>query len=632
MSFFLHYQRKSNRKYLIICRLSDKLLSLRKITLDMPATYYKENIKTYSRELLSIGKRIYLIGSIRLAVVISAIILSWLFRNEGTIIIITLIATHLAVFLGLLKYVNKLSFKKEYLHHLLKVNEDEISGLEFDHSVFDGYPERINPRHPFTFDLDIFGDRSVFQSINRTKTAGGKEVLADLFENPSTNKEEILIRRSACKELSELSDLRQNFSATAMLHPGSISDLENLKKFTEQADLIPAVKIWKTISVLLPLLWLAALILAGTGIIGYSVLIILFFASLGISYSLSKKTGRLLRSVGNKVKVLSTYSSLLKIMEEQLFSSDLLRQEQRKLICGSAKASVEIKKLSDHLNALELGKTFPGGLVMNIVFLWEIAYAIKIESWKKKHKNDLENWFEALAAFDALCSLGSFAFNRPDFIYPEISDQYFDFEAKNMGHLLLKDNICVKNDITISHSPYFLIVTGANMAGKSTYLRTVGLNYLLGCIGIPVYAEKMRFFPTHMISSLRTADSLVNSESYFFAELKRLSEIIDKLKKGEKLFIILDEILKGTNSADKQKGSFSLIKQFLSLDSCGIIATHDLALGKLEELYPNKIHNICFEADIRNDELYFSYKLRQGIAQNMNACFLMNKMGISIEK
>ena len=178
--------------------------------------------------------------------------------------------------------------------------------------------------------------------------------------------------------------------------------------------------------------------------------------------------------------------------------------------------------------------------------------------------------------------------------------------------------------------PFFIIITGANMAGKSTYLRTVGVNYLLACIGAPVWAAKMEIFPARLVTSLRTSDSLTDNESYFFAELKRLKLIIDKLKAGEELFIILDEILKGTNSMDKQKGSFALIKQFMSMDANGIIATHDLLLGTLIDAFPQNIRNYCFEADITNNELTFSYQMRSGVAQNMNACFLMKKMGIAV--
>lgn len=167
------------------------------------------------------------------------------------------------------------------------------------------------------------------------------------------------------------------------------------------------------------------------------------------------------------------------------------------------------------------------------------------------------------------------------------------------------------------------------MAGKSTYLRTIGCNYLLACIGAPVCCTSLDIYPAQLMTSLRTDDSLSNNESYFFAELKRLKQIIDRLNK-EEMFIILDEILRGTNSKDKQKGSLSFIQQLMTLQANGIIATHDLALGELERFFPQKIKNFCFEADIQDNNLTFSYKLREGIAQNMNACFLMKKMGLII--
>ena len=189
---------------------------------------------------------------------------------------------------------------------------------------------------------------------------------------------------------------------------------------------------------------------------------------------------------------------------------------------------------------------------------------------------------------------------------------------------------CVKNDIEFTEYPYFLIITGANMAGKSTYLRTIGVNFVLACMGAPVCADSLRFTPSNLVTSLRTSDSLNDNESYFFAELKRLKMIIDRLESGEKLFIILDEILKGTNSVDKQKGSIALVQQFIRLQSCGIIATHDLLLGSLEQTFPQHIKNYRFEADITNDTLTFSYRLKEGIAQNMNATFLMKKMGITL--
>ena len=194
---------------------------------------------------------------------------------------------------------------------------------------------------------------------------------------------------------------------------------------------------------------------------------------------------------------------------------------------------------------------------------------------------------------------------------------------------MIHRDICVRNDVNISKSPFFLVITGANMAGKSTYLRTIGINHTLACAGAPVCAEQLTFYPGRLVTNLRTADSLADNESYFFAELKRLKMIIDRLQSGEELFIILDEILKGTNSEDKQKGSLALMKQLIALNGNGIIATHDLVLGNLESEYPDNVKDYRFEADITNDNLTFSYKIREGVAQNMNACFLMKKMGIT---
>lgn len=170
------------------------------------------------------------------------------------------------------------------------------------------------------------------------------------------------------------------------------------------------------------------------------------------------------------------------------------------------------------------------------------------------------------------------------------------------------------------------------MAGKSTYLRTVATNYVLGCIGAPMCTTdgNNRLHPATLFTSLRTNDSLRSGESYFFAELKRLKMIIDRLNNGERMFVMLDEILRGTNSHDKQQGSYSFVKQLIQMQANGIIATHDLALARLKSVFPESISNLCFEADICNDELTFSYKIREGVAQNMNACFLMKKMGINI--
>jgi DNA mismatch repair ATPase MutS len=307
-----------------------------------------------------------------------------------------------------------------------------------------------------------------------------------------------------------------------------------------------------------------------------------------------------------------------------------LLKQIKALLVGNEKqmASKTINKLSALMNALDQRNNIFVAFILNGLFFHELYQVMKIEAWKENNAADLPRWLEAVGKMDALCSLATYTYNHPDYIYPQVTAVSFQMRARAMGHPLIDREKCVRNDTDIPKRSFFLIVTGANMAGKSTYLRTVAVNYLLACIGAPVCAMQMEFYPAKLITGLRTSDSLPNNESYFFAELKRLKLIVDELKAGEALFVILDEILKGTNSTDKQTGSFALIKQLVTLRTNGIIATHDLQLGMLVNTFPDNIRNHCFEAEMSHNELAFSYQLKKGIAKNMNACFLMKKMGI----
>lgn len=295
-------------------------------------------------------------------------------------------------------------------------------------------------------------------------------------------------------------------------------------------------------------------------------------------------------------------------------------------------------------------------VILNGLFFWELRQIMRIEAWKEQYAAELPGWLDAIGQMDALNSLATFAYNHPDYIYPKIvqaerkgkgnlnkeeesnseteapinAPSSFRLRAEALGHPLMNRDRCVRNDIDMVKRPFFIIVTGANMAGKAPICVRWASITSLPASAPPSVPAKWKYARPGLITSLRTSDSLNDNESYFFAELKRLKLIIDKLQAGEELFIILDEILKGTNSMDKQKGSFSLIKQFMTLQANGIIATHDLLLGTLIDLFPDDIRNYRFEADITDNELTFSYRLRPGIAQNMNACFLMKKMGIAV--
>jgi DNA mismatch repair ATPase MutS len=266
---------------------------------------------------------------------------------------------------------------------------------------------------------------------------------------------------------------------------------------------------------------------------------------------------------------------------------------------------------------------------LNGIFLWDILQMLRLENWQKKNREKAGDWFDVIAETDALNSLANYYFNNDEYIFPEINDGEFSVKAVNLGHPLINKSQLVGNDVDIRKGE-FIIVTGANMAGKSTYLRTVGVNLVLAMAGAPVCAGSYIFRPIRLFTSIRTSDSLTDNESYFYAELKRLKRIIDEIKSGKEVFIILDEILKGTNSKDKHSGSEALLKQLIQYKATGIIATHDVALGILEKTFPENIKNLCFEVDITSDKLTFDYKLRPGVSRNMNATILMRQMGITV--
>ena len=259
---------------------------------------------------------------------------------------------------------------------------------------------------------------------------------------------------------------------------------------------------------------------------------------------------------------------------------------------------------------------------------WQIIQLFRMKKWKRQYKNSIVQWFEMIGQFDAIISLSLFADKHPDYIFPTISDKKGECLGKYLGNPLIVNKTCVTNDLEINNQGSFLIVTGANMAGKSTYIRTIGLNLVLAEMGLPVFAKELSFYPAQLIASLKTSDSLSKNESYFFAELKKLKNIIDRLNNNETLFILLDEILKGTNSIDKLKGSEAFLEKVINYNANGIIATHDIKLGELEKKYPVYIQNFHFSSEIRNDKLFFDYKLKKGIVPEFNATYLMKKMGI----
>ena len=623
-----------------------------------------ENIKsTYRRiadeaqqKLNKVQRQIYRIGTLRLLLFIAGVAGLICFRAENWTVLAGIALVTLLPFILLIKYHNRLFHRKDYLEKKIEVNRQELAALDYDTSCFDSGEEVSDPAHLYAYDLDVFGAHSLFQYVNRTCTEPGKRLLADWLGRHLEKKEEIQERQAAVRELAPALKFRQRFRVLGLLHKGKAADETELKAWAASPGVFRRNRFLRVLPIIVTGINSVCLLSVVAGYLPASIWGIIWTLFVTAGFAFTGKITRMQAVYGKKLQILGTYAGLLKLMEARPMQCGLLKSIKEEIGGEQRKASLSISRLSKLMNELDQRNNVFMYVILNGLFFWELRQVMRIEAWKEQYAGELPHWLDALGQMDALNSLATFAYNHPGYSYPTLLDKadmiaakagipsgakgadtentdgnaHFMLRAKALGHPLMHRDRCVRNDIDMEKRPFFIIITGANMAGKSTYLRTIGINYLLACTGMPVCAEEMEVYPARLITSLRTSDSLTDNESYFFAELKRLKLIIDKLQSGEELFIILDEILKGTNSMDKQKGSFALIKQFMTLQANGIIATHDLLLGTLIDLFPKNIRNCRFEADITDNELTFSYRLRPGVAQNMNACFLMKKMGIAV--
>ncbi len=527
----------------------------------------------------------------------------------------------LAIFLFLLKKYSKIKSAKKLSDALIVINEDEIkiaSGEYFDNQQ--GL-EFQDPKHYYSLDIDLFGRGSFYQFINRTSIKEGSKKLAD--ELTANSIENIVLRQEALKELASIPEWRQNFSANANLvniETPANKIIDWLKRYNV---FLPKIMKWLPIGFAIVSTILLGLTFAS--ILSPFPAIIWLFIGLSITGKYLKKISDL---SSNSDKIKSTfrqYSVLLEKIENNVFNSEILKEKQQKITSEGKKASQIFNEFSKLLDALDSRNNIFFAIVGNGFLLWDCKQSSKIEQWIQDYNHKVEDWFEVISFFDAYNSLGNFVFNHPNYIFSEITKNKTAINTKGLGHPLLKVEKRVDNDITINHEQFF-IVTGANMAGKSTFLRTVSLHIVMANVGLPICAKESIYSPVKLITSMRTSDSLTDDSSFFFSELTRLKFIVDAIQK-EPYFIILDEILKGTNSTDKAIGSRKFVEKLVASNATGIIATHDLSLCEIEKEL-EEVKNYYFDAEILNDELHFDYTFKKGICKNMNASFLLRKMDI----
>lgn len=521
---------------------------------------------------------------------------------------------------------------QEIINHtnkLILVNENEIKSIQEDLSPFEDGTKHISKDHPYSNDLDIFGPASLFQFSNRTTSEMGSHQLSEYLKSPSPI-EEIEVRQDAVKELTAKIKWIQNLQAEGKKERITFLTKNRLSAWMKEPAAFSGFKPWKWLRYLLPAIILTVIALYIYDHVGNTIFYLTLLIFAVIAYQINKYVAPIHEQLSKMADELNTLSASVSLIEKESFTNPLLKKLQSAYIQNNQKASKNIYEIKKILDKLDLRYNLVLSLPLNILLLWNLQQMLDLETWKSKQQENLHLWFENLGHFETLNSFAVLNFNNPDWVFPEIKPAYFSITGTKIGHPLIPKKKRVDNFISIPAQGELMLITGSNMAGKSTYLRSIGVNTVLAMAGAPVCAETFSVSHVQIISSMRITDNLEESTSTFYAELKKLKTIIEKVNNNERVFILLDEILRGTNSLDRHTGSKALIKQLIKKKAATIIATHDLELAQIKNEYPENILNYHFDVQVENDELYFDYQLKPGICTSLNASILMRKIGIEL--
>lgn len=625
---------------------------------------YQQSVDKYAAEVAALKRKNngFITGELLLFGAMLAFVVCYIAIDEASSHWLWGAALSLIAYFQVRRLDDKNKERIEHLSALMRVYQNELTAMDGDFSPFEQGNQYQNPQHPYSLDLDVFGRDSLFNRICRTITTGGSDVLAENLsrENP-LSKEELAKRTALQKELAEQGeDWRMEFFALGEKNKNEVLDgpartasyskLNNLHVDMaaeptrrvigyQKIDSAAVADAMRKVSELAVPAWYgskASVVVGYLLIIGVVTSVLLSFFDVisenvplwwviiqyMVVFHACKRTLNKIDSNGGKLRCqLIAYSQILQLIARRNFHSELGKQMQADL----SEALPSFAQLEKILKGYDRRGNFLGLFFTDAFMLSDFFLVRSFLKWKSTYMVKMEEWMGIVSELDAAVSMADFRYNHPEATDAEIVDgSPVLFEAKNLHHPFLGAK-AVKNDFTI-HDDNYYIITGANMAGKSTFLRSLGVNYILAMSGMPVFASSLKVSRFQLFSSMRTTDDLTHGISYFNAELLRLEQLMQFCKRGElRTLIILDEILKGTNSLDKLNGSRLFLESISRMPVTGVIATHDLELSRMAESSPGRFHNYCFEIDLGTDVTY-TYKIQPGVARNQNATFLLNKI------
>ncbi|WP_297518026.1 DNA mismatch repair protein MutS [uncultured Clostridium sp.] len=595
--------------------------------------FYKKRIEEREEELKGYKSKYNLVSFLRFIDCLVLIVFgaNYFFGSSFKFISVTFIVVSVIVFFALIKWHNSIEEDMNEAQNSVDLNSDDIKRSNGEWKSFsDTGEEYLEAGHGFSGDLDVFGKKSFFQWINATRTIYGREALKDkLLFKDGLSKNEIYRSQKALKELSEKYVLREKFlSALRKSYSKDVKKKDITKHYLLDWVQIDNKHLLSTgISVLkfvAPAVTCIAIVFMALGMLDFKVVLILLAINLFIVSNVGKEAEEGVKLFDELKGELSGYVTALALLEKEDFKSDKLN-EVKSLVKKEENASEalgELYKVGSWLNDRQNAfyKLF------NAVFYWDYHLLARAERWKVKHKDNVGNWMRALGEFEALESLS--VISGEEYVLPTINDDLV-IEAMEVVHPMLLE-VGVSNSFTLDTNKRVALITGSNMSGKSTFLRTVGFSMFMSYLGLGVKGKEFSTPIVNIYTCMRTTDNLNESISSFYAEILRVKNIVDASKRGERIIFLLDEIFKGTNSVDRHEGAQVLINQLLEGESIGLVSTHDLELCDMETDI-NYIINYNFREFYEENKLRFDYKLRRGVSKTRNARYLMRMAGIEIE-
>lgn len=546
----------------------------------------------------------------------------YLSLTQGNIFVVLLLIG-LLFFLFLVKRHKWLKQSLVFQRALKNGLDDELAVLEGALPNLSVYEAELPLRHPFAHDLDLFGANSIFHLLNRCYTIDGRALLAKRISTIDASEVVLQGRQALCKEASKAHEWRLHMRAAGSLLRQSHAAMLALKSWCS-APTHQQAPAWTRLAIYIaPVYSVLAIVGAYFGVISISFMLLLFVVPMSLVGSRLKIHNELSKNLGHTKQTLDTLQHLFHVAPSVPEDAPHLKQLADEVVA----ANKAIKELAGIVEMFDQRNNLLAVIVLNALFVQDLRSERRLMSWLDNHGVHLNTWLSILAELEMLGSLGTWAYHAAhESVYPSFNENVA-VQAEQLKHPFMLHSKGVSNAVDLPEFPSFNIITGANMAGKSTYLRTVGCAYVMANTGLPVMAKSFVFSAAPLFTSMRTTDSLQEGKSYFLSELERLAQLISMAKRERPMVVLLDEILKGTNSNDKASGSQSFVRQLMKYKVAGMVATHDLSLCSITQDYP-KMKNVHFAANIKGDDLSFDYRLKLGVCDTMNATFLMKKLGI----